>query len=196
MMIWMAWFAAALVFASFFMKTIVPLRMLAITSNLAFIAYGLLGLGHDIFAKVAPILVLHCALLPLNLLRLREVKRSIRAVRTMQQAQHPTADFLTPYMQPLACPAGTVLFRRGDRADKVYVLQRGSVSIAEFDRTVQPGELFGEIGVFNESATRTGTAVCTQDCELFCVASEMILELFYQDQRFAFQIARQLSRYV
>ena len=43
MMVWMAWLAAALVFASFFMKTIVPLRSLAIASNLAFIGYALLG---------------------------------------------------------------------------------------------------------------------------------------------------------
>ena len=81
MMTWMAWLAAALVFSSFFMRTIVPLRTLALASNLAFIAYGLLGLGHDIFAKVAPILVLHCALLPLNLQRLLEVTRSIKAAR-------------------------------------------------------------------------------------------------------------------
>ncbi len=33
-----AWIAAGLVFASFFMKTIVPLRAVAIASNLAFIA--------------------------------------------------------------------------------------------------------------------------------------------------------------
>ena len=42
---------------------------------------------------------------------------------------------------------------------------------------------------------RTATAVCEQDCELFCVAGEKILELFYQDQRFAFLIARRLSGY-
>ena len=194
MMTWMAWLAAALVFSSFFMRTIVPLRTLALASNLAFIAYGLLGLGHDIFAKVAPILVLHCALLPLNLQRLLEVTRSIKAARKAHGTGQ-SADFLTPFMQSSSCPAGTVLFRRGDRADKVYVLRSGTVHIADFDRTLHPGQLFGEIGVFNDSATRTGTAVCAEDCELACVASEKVLELFYQDQRFAFQIARQLSRY-
>lgn len=194
MMIWMAWLAAALVFASFFMKTIVPLRTLAITSNLAFIVYALLGLGHGVFDKVAPILVLHSALLPLNLWRLREVKRSIRAVRSMQQGAQDHG-FLTPYMQRLSCPAGTTLFRQGDLADKVYVLKQGTLRIDEFERTIQPGELFGEIGVFNEDARRTGTAVCDSDCELFWVDSAKILELFYQDQAFAFQIARRLSRY-
>jgi len=194
LMTWIAWLAAVLVFATFFMKTIVPLRMMAIVSNVAFIAYGLLGLGLDIFAKVAPILVLHCSLLPLNLLRLFEVKRSIRAVRSMQ-GEHATADFLTPYMEMRHYPAGSVLFSRGDPADKVYVLASGTVRIVEFDRQLKPGELFGEIGVFNDKATRTGTAVCDEACQLFSVSSAKILELFYQDQRFAFQIARRLARY-
>lgn len=193
-MIWMAWLAAALVFASFFMKTIVPLRTLAIASNLAFMSYGLLGLGAGVFDKVAPILVLHGALLPLNLWRLREVRQAIRDVRSMQ-APGSTADFLVPFMQRRQCPAGTTLFRRDDPADKVYLLHSGSLRIVEFERTLRPGELFGEIGVFHEAARRTGTAVCDTDCTVYEVASGKILELFYQDQAFAFRIARQLSRY-
>ena len=149
MMVWVAWLAAVLVFASFFMKTIVPLRTMAIASNLAFIAYALLGWGQGVFDKVLPILVLHGALLPLNLWRLHEVRRSIHAVRGMQQAG-PDADFLTPYMQPLRVAAGEVLFRLGEPADKVYVLRSGRLRIAEFDRTIAEGELFGEVGVFRE----------------------------------------------
>ena len=38
-----AWLAAFLVFSSFFMKTIVPLRIIAVVSNAAFIVYALLG---------------------------------------------------------------------------------------------------------------------------------------------------------
>ena len=194
MMVWVAWLAAALVFASFFMKTIVPLRTMAIASNLAFIAYALLGWGQGVFDKVLPILVLHGALLPLNLWRLHEVRRSIHAVRGMQQAG-PDADFLTPYMQPLRVAAGEVLFRLGEPADKVYVLRSGHLRIAEFERTIAEGELFGEVGVFREAASRTGTAVCETDCELMWVPAAKLLELFYQDQRFAFLIARRLSRY-
>ena len=67
-----AWLASALVFTSFFMKTIVPLRTVAIGSNLAFILYALLGARYGIFEKVLPILVLHSLLLPLNLLRVHE----------------------------------------------------------------------------------------------------------------------------
>ena len=64
------WVSAILVFSSFFMKTMIPLRMVAICSNVAFITYALLGLRYGVFGRIYPILVLHAALLPLNVIRL------------------------------------------------------------------------------------------------------------------------------
>ena len=69
-----AWLACTLVFTTFFMKTLVSLRIVAIASNVAFIAYALLGLRYGIFGKILPIFVLHVLLLPLNVVRLREMK--------------------------------------------------------------------------------------------------------------------------
>ena len=47
-----AWVASGLVFTSFFTKTIVPLRRIAIVSNVAFIVYALMGINFGIFDKV------------------------------------------------------------------------------------------------------------------------------------------------
>jgi len=60
--------ASLLVLASFCMRGIVALRVLAIGSNLAFIAYGAL-------AGIHPVLLLHLALLPTNGWRLIEAVR-------------------------------------------------------------------------------------------------------------------------
>lgn len=60
--------ASLLVFAAFYMKSMVPLRLVAIASNLAFIGYALHG-------GLMPVLLLHGALLPLNIQRLLEVRR-------------------------------------------------------------------------------------------------------------------------
>ena len=62
----LGYFAASLVLATFCAKSMMSLRMLAIASNIAFIAYASA-------AHLWPILVLHALMLPLNLLRLREV---------------------------------------------------------------------------------------------------------------------------
>jgi len=58
----LGYFAGALVLAAFAMKSMRPLRLTAITSNLASICYA-------IVTDMQPILVLHGILLPLNVLR-------------------------------------------------------------------------------------------------------------------------------
>jgi hypothetical protein len=55
--------ASGLVVAAFCMKDIVPLRAVALTSNIAFLVYGL-GLG------LVPVWLLHAILLPVNSWRL------------------------------------------------------------------------------------------------------------------------------
>ena len=55
--------ASALVVLTFYMKDMVPLRIAALCSNIAFIIYGVgLGLG--------PVVLLHGILIPLNAWRL------------------------------------------------------------------------------------------------------------------------------
>jgi hypothetical protein len=55
--------ASALVVVTFYMKDMVPLRIAALCSNIAFLVYGIgLGLG--------PVVVLHGTLIPLNAWRL------------------------------------------------------------------------------------------------------------------------------
>ena len=55
--------ASGLVIAAFCMKDLVPLRVTALASNVAFLAYGL-GLG------LTPVWLLHAILLPVNCWRL------------------------------------------------------------------------------------------------------------------------------
>lgn len=55
--------AAGLVFATFCMRSMVPLRLIAIASNFAFLGYGYLG-------QLTPVLVLHSLLLVVNVFQL------------------------------------------------------------------------------------------------------------------------------
>jgi hypothetical protein len=64
--------ASGLVLLTFVMKDMRPLRVTAILSNLAFIAYGALH-------ALPPVLCLHLVLLPLNLVRLRQLRRMAAA---------------------------------------------------------------------------------------------------------------------
>jgi hypothetical protein len=55
--------ASSAVLATFLMRSMVPLRLVAILSNVLFMGYGYL-------AHIHPVFVLHAALLPINLARL------------------------------------------------------------------------------------------------------------------------------
>ena len=64
--------AAGLVLATFCMGSMNALRWVAIASNVAFIAYGYLG-------QLAPVLLLHALLLPVNIYRLTQLHSKQRA---------------------------------------------------------------------------------------------------------------------
>jgi hypothetical protein len=75
--------AAGLVLATFCAQQMAPLRALAISSNLAFITYGLA-------AQLWPILILHAIMLPLNIARLR---RALASPRLQRRADNGVAAF-------------------------------------------------------------------------------------------------------
>jgi CRP/FNR family transcriptional regulator, cyclic AMP receptor protein len=189
-----AWVAAILVFSSFFMKTMIPLRIVAITSNVAFVTYALLGLKYGIFGRVYPILVLHSSLLPLNLLRLRQIKRLINAVNVAGKSE--TFEYLIPYMRNEMHAKGEMLFSKGEAADKLYVIEEGSVFFPELGKRLSDGAVFGEVGLFAPQSVRSLSALCDDDCRLYTITKDKVLELYYQNPRFGFFLIRMVSALV
>ena len=60
--------AAGLVLATFCMRSMSALRLVAVASNVAFMAYGYFG-------GLAPVLLLHTLLLPVNICRLAQLQQ-------------------------------------------------------------------------------------------------------------------------
>lgn len=187
------WFASALVFATFFMRTMIPLRVVAIISNVGFMGYALLGLRYGVFGRLYPILVLHACLLPLNVVRLRQLRGLVRAVRSVSEDDAIRA--LIPFMRTETRSAGDVLFRRGDPADNLYVIQQGSVAFPEIEKRIEAGPVFGEVGLFAPEGKRALTAVCEVDCRLATITKDKTLELYYQNPKFGMFLIRLVSDY-
>ena len=76
----LGWAAALLTLLTFFSIDMRRLRLLALAANAAFIAYGTA-------AELLPVLVLHLALVPVNLWRLNQAFR--RGARTQPALQAP-----------------------------------------------------------------------------------------------------------
>src|SRR5499433_3551603 len=138
---WVGYAASLLVFSTFYMKTMIPLRCVAIASNLAFLTYGY-------FAGLYPVFLLHTVLLPLNVFRLHQMRKLIQRVRRSLTRDF-SLEWIIPFVTREDFKKEEALFRKGDPADKLYYLEKGAVRLPEVDRTLGAGEIAGEVGVFS-----------------------------------------------
>ncbi len=178
--------AALLVFITFSMKTMVPLRLVGIASNVFFIGYGYLNPAY-------PVLILHTALLVLNLVRLREM---LALVRNVEEALHGDLDmnWVKPFTTTRAMRPGEVLFRKGDEATEVIFIMSGSLRIPELGISVPPGEVVGELGMLAPDSKRTASAVCVDGGDILVITYDQVRELFFQNPRFGYFFMRLSSR--
>jgi len=172
--------ASGLVLATFSMRTMIPLRILGMMSNVCFMIYGYLDGLH-------PVLILHAILLPLNVFRFVEIYRLVWEMRDAAERPHGFHQ-LMPFMKSISAQAGTTLFRKGDVADAMYVLVSGRIRIPEFDAEVGPGEMAGEVGMFSPGGQRLTTAICLEDCTLLRISRERVRELVFQTPRIGFDL--------
>ncbi len=174
--------AAALYITSYSMKSMMPLRALAVASNVFFIAYGYVQ-------SSLPELVLHGVLLPLNAMRMWEIQKLSREIARATQ-DSPVSQWLLPHMTRRTFKAGEVLYRKGDLADEVVYIASGQLRLQEHDQVLGPGELIGEIGLFSPERRRTQSIVCETDGELYRMTDEMIYRLYYQNPKLGFYFMR------
>jgi CRP/FNR family transcriptional regulator, cyclic AMP receptor protein len=170
--------ASATVFATFCMKTMIPLRMLAIASNVLFCAYGY-------FDHIYPVLILHLALLPINTVRLLQIQKLIREIHTAGQGEI-AIESLLPFMTPKSYKAGDMLIRKGEKADRMFYLADGTVEILEVGKKMWAGAVMGEVGLFARDQRRTASVRCLTDCRIYEVSESKAKELYFQDRRFGF----------
>ncbi len=173
--------AAGLQVSSSFVKTMVPLRWLAVCSNLGFLAYGVL---HPSWVMA----LMHGVLLPINCVRLGEMRRLTRRVMAATNNTDRSGIWLRPYMKSSRRKAGEVLFRQGDEAEHLYILVEGRVDFPEVDASIGPGVMFGEIAFFSPERTRTLSAICGEDCVLLSIDQSTVRQLYYQNPGFGFEI--------
>jgi len=173
--------AAALIFAGSFVKTMIPLRWLGLGSNFGFIVYGAL------FPSL-PMLALHSLLVPVNLYRLIEMIRLSRRVDAAARAQDTSGLWLRPYMKRRKLKRGAVLFRKGDRADQLYMLVTGRIELVEIGNELPAGRIFGEIAFFAPDRRRTMTARCVEDSEVLAINESTVRQLYYQNPEFGFEL--------
>jgi hypothetical protein len=183
---WLGYIAAAFVFATFSMKTMVPLRVVAISSNVLFIAYGYL---HPAY----PVLLLHVLLLPLNIWRLQQM---LSLVRETEAAHDGDLDmnWIRPFTTTRAMTPGEVLFRKGDPASEIIFIMSGSLRIPELGISIPPGEVVGELGMLSPDKVRTQSAVCVDPGQILVITYDQVRQLFFQNPKFGYYFMQLSAR--
>jgi hypothetical protein len=173
--------AGVLQVSSSFVKTMVPLRWLAVLSNVGFLVYGVM---HPLYLMA----LMHGVLLPINVVRLGEMTRLTRRVKAATNNTDRSGIWLRPYMKSSRRKAGDVLFRLGDQAEHLYILIEGRIDFLEINASLGPGQMFGEIAFFSPERRRTATAVCGEDCVLLSIDQSTVRQLYFQNPGFGFEI--------
>ncbi len=179
------YFASFLVFSTFYMKRMVPLRVAAIASNVAFLTYA--WLDH-----LTPILVLHGALLPLNIFRLIEMRRLIsRVIKASNEAF--SVDSLLPLMQRREVDAGDTLFNANDAASALYYVLEGTLTLVELDKELGPGSVVGEFALFSDTGRRTATAIAKSDCVVMALTKSAVFSALVQHPQLGIHLLKMIT---
>src|SRR5437660_10843917 len=71
---------------------------------------------------------------------------------------------------------GEYLFRAGDKADRLYYINKGFIRLPEINKVVNAGQVIGEMGVFSPGRERTASAVCEEDLEAYTMNRDEVME--------------------
>src|ERR1700691_5170220 len=153
----------ALIGAVFFVatlltQTMVPLRVANMFGCAFFVGFGALAGDVKTF-------LLYLLLLPINAIRLRQMLNLVKKARSATQGDM-SMEWLKPFMTERKYRKGDVLFKKGDRADEMFLTVTGNFLVTEIGVELPPGRLMGELGFLDPKNRRTQTVQCIEDADV------------------------------
>ena len=95
---------------------------------------------------------------------------------------------------------GDVLIREGEKAEFVYLLQKGRLRAVHFEGAeerllggVEPGEFVGEMAYINQEL-RSATVIADEESELVEIPIQYVDQILFQKPSWAKALMRTLSR--
>ena len=173
---------AALTVASYLMKSMLPLRMVALSANVFLVVYAVQGGSW-------PTVALYLAMIPINAKKVVDIRKLVRAIENAK-ADTPISEWLLPHMSRRQAKAGQTLWKKGDKATEMLYVESGRLNLLEYDEAIGPVSVIGEIGLFAPDNRRTRTIVCETDCTLYSLSAEAMAKLYYQNPQLGFHVMR------
>jgi CRP-like cAMP-binding protein len=160
------------------MKTVIPLRITSLVSTFCL-------LGSSILARSLPAILLYALLLPVHSIRLYQMLELIKKVRAAAQADL-SMNWLRPYMKNRKYRQGDILFRKGDSANEMFLVGKGKYRVIELGKEIQPGHIFGELGLLTPGYHRTQSVECVESGHVLTLPYDELRALYFENPEFGF----------
>jgi hypothetical protein len=178
-------FASIFVVATTTMRTMIPLRVFGILTNIVLIA-------TSIPTRHYPTGLLHVVLLVLNSYRLHQMLQLVRDVKKSVNSDL-SMEWLKPFMTERKCEAGEVLFYKDEKAEDMLYIVSGRYKLVESGIELPVGAIVGELGMLSPSNMRTQTLECVKAGVILSVSYTKVEELYVQNPAFGFYFLRLAS---
>ena len=179
---YIGYLASIMVLCTFCARTMIPLRVIALGSNVAFLAYG--GLLH-----LYPVLLLHAVLMPVNAWRLTEILRLRGHVRE-SEGDNAVFTALLPFATRLTVAQGEVVIRKGEPSDCLYLVFEGALWVTDAKVELGPGTVVGEMGVLSDTHLRTATVTAKKDSALGRVSMQDFDRVYFTNPSLGLSLIR------
>ena len=178
-------FASVFVVASLSMRTMIPLRVFAILTNIVLITTAIPSHNYLFILVQSVVLVLNSYRLHQMLQLVRDVKKSVNSDLSME--------WLKPFMTERKCAAGEVLFYKDEKAESMFYIVSGRYQLVESGIELPMGAIVGELGMLSPSNMRTQTLECIEAGTILSVSYKQVEELYVQNPAFGFYFLRLAS---
>jgi len=102
----------------------------------------------------------------------------LRSISIFAALPAPSLETLARELEPVACQAGTVVIKEGERGDSYYVVADGELAISrdgELLQLVSRGDGFGEIALIRD-VPRQASVTAVTDASLYALHKELFIQ--------------------
>jgi CRP-like cAMP-binding protein len=178
-------FASVFVVATISMRTMIPLRVFAILTNIVLISTAIPSHNYLVIVVQSLVLVLNSYRLHQMLQLIRDVKKSVNSDLSME--------WLKPFMTERKCNVGEMLFYKDEKAEDMLYIVSGRFRLVESGIELPVGAIVGELGMLSPSNVRTQSLECIEAGMILSVSYTKVEELYVQNPAFGFYFLRLAS---
>ena len=178
----LALFGAIFSVATVLMRTIVPLRVAAVISDVFFIGYAALANSITTF-------IVYGLLLPINIIRLHQMLKLVKKAQISARGDL-SMEWLKPFMTRRKYRKNDLLFGKGEPANEMLFIVTGKFIVKEICIELSAGRILGELGFLSPDNRRTQTVECIENGEVLTITYDKLLEVYFQNPEFGYYFLR------